>query len=246
MLPSSLLKLPNIDRCRVYLLNNIQYYPHNKLYLVCTCVSSYLLQQGITIQTAGLSLQTLCRDRCWKWCTERNFTEASRGRVSNYITCICNTILFWCISCALACENSWYFVMPPLVSMWNDFCGTTAEVLYWWSFIRHMTAIQHFAKYPCCEVTGKCMHLNTLLFLFDIDLPLLKPRLNKESSFLRERNLKKKKNLWRNKKLMWLLFVCERKIWVQLCLREEEGQEKSKKQYSPPLFQLLQFIPERF
>ena len=86
----------------------------------------------------------------------------------------------------------------------------------------------------------------TLLFLFDIDLPLLKPRLNKESSFLRERNLKKRKNLWRNKKLMWLLFVCERKTWAQLCLREEEGQEKSKKQYSPPLFQLLQFIPERF
>ena len=47
---------------------------------------------------------------------------------------------------------------------------------------------------PCREVTGKCMRLNTLLFLFDIDLPLLKPRLNKESSFLRERSLKKKKN----------------------------------------------------
>ena len=157
MLPLSLLKLPNIDRCRVYLLNNIQYYPHNKRYLVCTCVSSYLLQQGITIQTAGLSLQTLRRDRCWKWCTERNFTEASRGRVSNYI-CITYMCNIWCISRALACENSWHFAMPSLVSLRNDDCGTTTEILYWWSFIWHMTAIQHSAKYPCHKVPGKCMH----------------------------------------------------------------------------------------
>ena len=129
-LPSSLLKLPNIDRCRVYLLNNIQYYLHNKLYLVCTCVSSYLLQQGITIQTAGLSIQTLCRDRRWKWCTERNFTEASRGRVSNY-TCITYMCNIWCISHALAYENSWHFAMPSLVSLQNDDCGTTTEILYW-------------------------------------------------------------------------------------------------------------------
>ena len=49
------------------------------------------------------------------------------------------------------------------------------------------------------------------MFLFDIDLHLLKPLLNKENSFWRERNLKKKKSLWRNKKLMWQLSVCERK-----------------------------------
>ena len=122
-LPSSLLKLPNIDRCRVYLLNNIQYYLHNKLYFVCTCVSSYLLQQGITIQTAGLSLQTLCRDRRWKWCTERNFTEASRGRVSNYITCICNTILVYILCPSLwkqlvLCNASTSF--PAKWCLWNN------------------------------------------------------------------------------------------------------------------------------
>ena len=49
------------------------------------------------------------------------------------------------------------------------------------------------------------------MFLFDIDLHLLKPLLNKENSFWLERNLKKKKSLWRNKKLMWQLSVCERK-----------------------------------
>ena len=134
MLPSSLLKLPNIHRCRVYLFNNIQYYLHNKLYLVCTCVSSYLLQQGITIQTAGLSLQTLCRDRCWKWCTERNFTEASRGRVSNY-TCITYMCNIWCISRALACWKQLAFCnaltgFPAKWWLWNNYRNSILIIIH--------------------------------------------------------------------------------------------------------------------
>ena len=61
-----------------------------------------------------------------------------------------------------------------------------------------------------------------------VDLLLHKPLLNKGNSSLLEKNLKKKRNLWRNKKQTYLLCVYARKTWVQWCQREGEGQEKSK------------------